>query len=93
MSLQKRGVWGAAPARGVWGGGGGPPISKNLKLFSFYENKAYQGDSGPILNALDILFKYNSKSSSKHLKITGVTIIKHTSRNFSQFAAIFGSAK
>jgi len=34
MSLQKRGVWGAAPARGVWGGGA-PPSQKIYNCFHF----------------------------------------------------------
>ena len=53
MSLQKRGVWGAAPARGV-GGGGAPPSQKNYNCFHLKKN-TYQINSGHILNALGIL--------------------------------------
>ena len=44
---------GAQPQRG---GHVEPPISKNLLLLSFYENKTYQINSGHILNTIGIVF-------------------------------------
>ena len=92
MPVQKRGVWGAAPSRWVWGGRS-PPISKNVLLLSFYKNKTSQINSGHFFNTIGILFflvllvVYKLRKDLPTSKQSGYTflLINHGFQQIDQF--------